>query len=168
MPLVNWIRIFLDVYFLKFMATNDIRKHLIAAEEELRLAFVESLENKYDENLSMLVECLNSVKDVIACTPVIRSTDNINDYYRKKAEYDFNLDTKVGGDLDAMDNVLQFPIGNDLDLTVNIDLSGIDNINIDTSNDTVTFTPEPGVWGSSTPDIITFGDEKKDDKDDPA
>ena len=61
MPLVNWIRIFLDVYFLKFMATNDIRKHLIAAEEELRLAFVESLENKYDENLSMLVECLNSV-----------------------------------------------------------------------------------------------------------
>ena len=150
------------------MATNDIRKHLIAAEEELRLAFVESLENKYDENLSMLVECLNSVKDVIACTPVIRSTDNINDYYRKKAEYDFNLDTKVGGDLDAMDNVLQFPIGNDLDLTGNIDLSGIDNINIDTSNDTVTFTPEPGVWGSSTPDIITFGDEKKDDKDDPA
>ena len=67
-----------------------------------------------------------------------------------------------------MDNVLQFPIGNDLDLTGNIDLSGIDNINIDTSNDTVTFTPEPGVWGSSTPDIITFGDEKKDDKDDPA
>ena len=164
MPLVNWIRIFLDVYFLKFMATNDIRKHLIAAEEELRLAFVESLENKYDENLSMLVECLNSVKDVIACTPVIRSTDNINDYYRKKAEHDF----KLGGDLDAMDNVLQFPIGNDLDLTGNIDLSGIDNINIDTSNDTVTFTPEQGVWGSSTPDIITFGDEKKDDKDDPA
>lgn len=146
------------------MACNDIRKHLIAAEEELRLAFVESLENKYDENLSMLVECLNSVKDVIACTPVIRSTDNINDYYRKKAEHDF----KLGGDLDAMDNVLQFPIGNDLDLTGNIDLSGIDNINIDTSNDTVTFTPEPGVWGSSTPDIITFGDEKKDDKDDPA
>ena len=146
------------------MASNDIRKHLIAAEEELRLAFVESLENKYDENLSMLVECLNSVKDVIACTPVIRSTDNINDYYRKKAEHDF----KLGGDLDAMDNVLQFPIGNDLDLTGNIDLSGIDNINIDTSNDTVTFTPEPGVWGSSTPDIITFGDEKKDDKDDPA
>ena len=146
------------------MATNDIRKHLIAAEEELRLAFVESLENRYDDNLSMLVECLNSVKDVIACTPVIRSTDNINDYYRKKAEHDF----KLGGDLDAMDNVLQFPIGNDLDLTGNIDLSGIDNINIDTSNDTVTFTPEPGVWGSSTPDIITFGDEKKDDKDDPA
>ena len=43
------------------------------------------------------------------------------------------------------------------------------NINITTGEtDTVTFTPEPGVWGSSTPDIITFGDEKKDDKDDPA
>ena len=154
----------------KNMSCNDIRKHLLAAEEELRLAFVESLENRYDDNLSMLVECLNSVKDVIACTPV-RGTDNINDYYRKKAEYDFNLDTKVGGDLDAMDNVLQFPIGNDLDLTGNIDLtgdidlSGIENINIDTSNDTVTFTPEPGVWGD---DIITFGDPKKDDKDDPA
>lgn len=152
---------------LKNMACNDIRKHLIAAEEELRLAFVESLENRYDDNLSMLVECLNSVKDVIACTPV-RGTDNINDYYRKKAEYDFNLDTKVGGDLDAMDNVLQFPIGNDLDLTGNIDLSGIDNINIDTSNDTVTFTPEPGVWGSPMDDIITFGDDNKDGKDDSA
>ncbi len=157
MPLVNWIRIFLDVYFLKLMATNDIRKHLIAAEEELRLAFVESLENKYDDNLSMLVECLNSVKDVIACTPV-RGTDNINDYYRKKAEYDFNLDSniKIGGDLDALDNVINFPTGE-------VDLTG--DINIDTSNDTVTFTPEPGVWGE---DIITFGDEKKDDKDDPA
>ena len=163
MLLVNSIRIFLNLYLVKIMACNDIRKHLIAAEEELRLAFVESLENRYDDNLSMLVECLNSVKDVIACTPV-RGTDNINDYYRKKAEYDFNLDTKVGGDLDAMDNVLQFPIGNDLDLTGNIDLSGIDNINIDTSNDTVTFTPEPGVWGD---DIITFGDNK-DGKDDSA
>ena len=141
------------------MATNDIRKHLIAAEEELRLAFVESLENRYDDNLSMLVECLNSVKDVIACTPV-RGTDNINDYYRKKAEYDFNLEPniKIGGDLDALDNVINFPSGE-------VDLTGIDNINIDTRNDTVTFTPEPGVWGE---DIITFGDEKKDDKDDPA
>jgi len=152
------------------MSCNDIRKHLLAAEEELRLAFVESLENRYDDNLSMLVECLNSVKDVIACTPV-RGTDNINDYYRKKAEYDFNLDTKIGGDLDAMDNLINFPVGNDLDLTGNIDLtgdidlSGIENINIDTSNDTVTFTPEPGVWGD---DMITFGDPKKDDKDDPA
>ena len=67
-----------------------------------------------------------------------------------------------------MDNVLQFPIGNDLDLTGNIDLSGIDNINIDTSNDTVTFTPEPGVWGSPMDDIITFGDDNKDGKDDSA
>ena len=159
MPLVNWIRIFLDVYFLKLMATNDIRKHLIAAEEELRLAFVESLENRYDDNLSMLVECLNSVKDVIACTPV-RGTDNINQYYRNKAEHDFKLDSsiKIGGDLDALDNVISFPTGE-------VDLSGIDNINIDTSNDTVTFTPDPSAWGE---DIITFGDEKKDDKDDPA
>ena len=77
------------------MACNDIRKHLIAAEEELRLAFVESLENKYDENLSMLVECLNSVKDVIACTPVIRSTDNINDYYRTVSYTHLTLPTKA-------------------------------------------------------------------------
>ena len=108
------------------MSCNDIRKHLIAAEEELRLAFVESLENRYDDNLSMLVECLNSVKDVIACTP-IRGTDNINDYYRKKAEYDFNLDTKIGGDLDALDNVINFPTGE-------VDLSGLENIKIDTSS----------------------------------
>ena len=97
---------------------------------------------------------------MIACTP-IRGTDNINDYYRKKAEYDFNLDTKIGGDLDALDNVINFPTGE-------VDLSGLENIKIDTSSadgsSTVTFTPEPGVWGD---DIITFGDTKND-KDDPA
>ena len=141
------------------MACNDIRKHLVAAEEELRMAFVESLENRYDDNLSMLVECLNSVKDVIACTP-IRGTDNINDYYRKKAEHDFSLDTKIGGDLDALDNLINFPTGE-------VDLSGIENINIDTSNNTVTFTPDLSAWGGGE-DIITFGDKKEDDKDDPA
>jgi len=131
------------------MSCNDIRKHLQAAEEELRLAFVESLEQRNDENLSMLVECLNSVKDVLACTPV-RKTDNLNDYYRNKAEWDFNLDSdhlRPGGDLDALDNLIKFP-----DITLN------------TTDPTVTFTPDPGVWGGSSDDIITFGDKKDDDK----
>lgn len=134
------------------MSCNDIRKHLLAAEEELRLAFVESLEQRNDENLSMLVECLNSVKDVLACTPV-RKVDNISDYYRNKAEYDFNLDTKVGGDLDALDNVINFPTP---------DTGVLDDLIINTSDleTNVTFTPEPGVWGTN--DVITFDDDSDD------
>ena len=135
------------------MSCNDIRKHLLAAEEELRLAFVESLEQKNDENLSMLVECLNSVKDVLACTP-IRKVDNISDYYRNKAEHDF----KLGGDLDALDNVISFPTGEPglLDDLITGD------VNIDTSEleNTVTFTPDPSAWGTN--DVITFDDDSDD------
>ena len=136
------------------MSCNDIRKHLLAAEEELRLAFVESLEQKNDENLSMLVECLNSVKDVLACTP-IRKVDNISDYYRNKAEHDF----KLGGDLDALDNVINFPTTN----TGTLDDLITGDVNIDTTDldNNVTFTPDPSAWGTN--DVITF-DEPQDDK----
>ena len=135
------------------MSCNDIRKHLLAAEEELRLAFVESLEQKNDENLSMLVECLNSVKDVLACTP-IRKVDNISDYYRNKAEHDF----KLGGDMDALDNVINFPTTN----TGTLDDLITGDVNIDTSDleNNVTFTPDPSAWGTN--DVITFSDDSDD------
>ena len=135
------------------MSCNDIRKHLLAAEEELRLAFVESLEQKNDENLSMLVECLNSVKDVLACTP-IRKVDNISDYYRNKAEHDF----KLGGDMDALDNVINFPTTN----TGTLDDLITGDVNIDTSDleNNVTFTPDPSAWGTN--DVITFDDDSDD------
>jgi len=139
------------------MSCNDIRKHLLAAEEELRAAFVESLEQKNDENLSMLVECLNSVKDVLACTP-IRKVDNISDYYRNKAEYDFKLDSKSGGDMDALDNVINFPT-NDTGILNDL-ITG--DINIDTTDleNNVTFTPDPAAWGTN--DLITFDDDSDD------
>ncbi len=135
------------------MSCNDIRKHLLAAEEELRLAFVESLEQKNDENLSMLVECLNSVKDVLACTP-IRKVDNISDYYRNKAEHDF----KLGGDMDALDNVINFPTTN----TGTLDDLITGDVNIDTTDldNNVTFTPDPSAWGTN--DVITFDDDSDD------
>ena len=135
------------------MSCNDIRKHLLAAEEELRLAFVESLEQKNDENLSMLVECLNSVKDVLACTP-IRKVDNISDYYRNKAEHDF----KLGGDMDALDNVISFPTTN----TGTLDDLITGDVNIDTTDldNNVTFTPDPSAWGTN--DVITFDDDSDD------
>jgi len=135
------------------MSCNDIRKHLLAAEEELRLAFVESLEQKNDENLSMLVECLNSVKDVLACTP-IRKVDNISDYYRNKVEHDF----KLGGDLDALDNVINFPTTN----TGTLDDLITGDVNIDTTDldNNVTFTPDPSAWGTN--DVITFDDDSDD------
>ena len=138
------------------MSCNDIRKHLLAAEEELRAAFVESLEQKNDENLSMLVECLNSVKDVLACTP-IRKVDNISDYYRNKAEHDF----KLGGDLDALDNVITFPTGETGEPGILDDLITGD-VNIDTSDleNNVTFTPDPSAWGTN--DVITFDDDSDD------
>ena len=139
------------------MSCNDIRKHLLAAEEELRAAFVESLEQKNDENLSMLVECLNSVKDVLACTP-IRKVDNISDYYRNKAEHDF----KLGGDLDALDNVIKFPTPDTGILTHDtgiLDDLITGDINIDSSEyeNNVTFTPDPAAWGTN--DVITFSDD---------
>ena len=70
----------------------SIRKHIEAADDALRLAIIEALENKRDEQLETLFEALSKVKELILTTP-IRSVDNVASYYRNKVEYDFKLDS---------------------------------------------------------------------------
>ena len=99
--MVNWIRIFLNLYFVKDM--DLIRKHLETAEKELREALIKSLHEKNDENLSELVEALSKVKEILMCTP-IRNKDGLSEYYRNKAEHNFKLDSPH-----LSDNVINFP-----------------------------------------------------------
>jgi hypothetical protein len=81
----------------------SIRKHIEAADDALRLAIIEALENKRDEQLETMFEALTKVRELILTTP-IRAVDNTTSYYRNKAEYDFKLDSPF---LD--DTVINFP-----------------------------------------------------------
>jgi len=137
----------------------SIRKHIEAADDALRLAIIEALENKRDEQLETMFEALGKVRELILTTP-IRAVDNVSSYYRNKAEYDFKLDSPF---LD--DKVVTFP-------TV-FGGSGIpggegeDHIHIDTGNvaaDTITFDGNLEDYGYSlNTDVITFpnGDESE-------
>jgi len=124
----------------------SIRKHIEAADDALRLAIIEALENKRDEQLETLFEALSKVKELILTTP-IRGVDNVASYYRNKAEYDFKLDSPY---LD--DTVINFP-------TAVTGAAGEDTIHIDTgigAADTVPFDDYGYTLGK---DVITFGDE---------
>jgi len=114
----------------------SIRKHIEAADDALRLAIIEALENKRDEQLETLFEALSKVKELILTTP-IRGVDNVASYYRNKAEYDFKLDSPY---LD--DTIINFPTGN----------AAADTISFDSLSDDVGYT-------IATDDVITFGDE---------
>ena len=130
----------------------SIRKHIEAADDALRLAIIEALENKRDEQLETMFEALGKVRELILTTP-IRSVDNVTSYYRNKAEYDFKLDSPF---LD--DKVVTFP-------TAYTGAEGEDHIKIETGNvaaDTVTFDGDYGY--SLNTDVITFGDEQKTTK----
>ena len=111
----------------------SIRKHIEAADDALRLAIIEALENKRDEQLETMFEALGKVRELILTTP-IRSVDNTTSYYRNKAEYDFKLDS------DLLHND---PIG----YSLNTDL--IEGINI----------PDMEPPKTIPDDIITFGNE---------
>ena len=127
----------------------SIRKHIEAADDALRLAIIEALEKKRDEQLETLFEALGKVRELILTTP-IRGVDNVASYYRNKAEYDFKLDSAF---LD--DKVVTFP-------TRVPGGEGEDHIHIDTGNvaaDTVTFDGSDYGYSLNT-DVITFGDEQ--------
>ena len=72
----------------------SIRKHIEAADDALRLAIIEAIEKKQDEQLQTLFEALSKVKELILTTP-IRSVDNVTSYYRNNAEYNFKLDSDL-------------------------------------------------------------------------
>jgi len=131
----------------------SIRKHIEAADDALRLAIIEALENKRDEQLETMFEALSKVKELILTTP-IRGVDNVTSYYRNKAEYDFKLDSPF---LD--DTVVTFP--------TNYTGDGEDRIEINTNDfvgaaDTITFDGNLEDYGYSlNSDVITFGDEQE-------
>ena len=89
----------------------SIRKHIEAADDALRLAIIEALENKQDEQLETLFEALSKVKELILTTP-IRFTDNTNEYYKNNAEYNFSLESNINletGGYKIPATVIQFP-----------------------------------------------------------
>ena len=101
----------------------SIKSHLESAEESLRQAIINSLADKKDENLSDLFQALALVKDINSKTFEI-SLGNINlsdvDYSVLNNDpitpFSFNLSSdylsipgkRPGGDMDAMDNVIDF------------------------------------------------------------
>ena len=132
----------------------SIRKHIEAADDALRLAIIEALENKRDEQLETMFEALSKVKELILTTP-IRGVDNVASYYRNKAEYDFKLESPF---LD--DTVVTFP-------TAVPGAAVEDRIEINTNDfvgaaDTITFDGNLEDYGYSlNSDVITFGDEQE-------
>ena len=133
------------------MSCSKIRKHLEAAEEEIRHALTASLENKHEENLTLLVDTLNNVKELLVTTP-IRGTDNTHEYYKKNAEHNFKLESPY---LDS--NVINFPTsipGMDIDTS---------NLSFDFSDSSCTnnasYTVGDGITGNVDFDLLsTDGD----------
>ena len=130
----------------------SIRKHIEAADDALRLAIIEALENKKDEQLETLFEALSKVKELILTTP-IRSVDNIASYYRNKAEYDFKLDSPY-----LSDKVVTFPTA------VPGAGTGEDRIVINTGDVAADTVPFEDYGYSLNSDVITFGDEQETTK----
>ena len=136
------------------MSCGSIRKHIEEADEALRKATIIALEQKQDEQLETLFAALGKVRELILTTP-IRFTDNTSDYYRNNAEYNFNIDATHGGDMDAMDNLLTFPVDPQ-------GTASSDTISFDSS----TFAAGPvNVPGAMGQDHITFSTAEQDDKD---
>ena len=134
----------------------SIRKHIEAADDALRLAIIEALEKKRDEQLETMFEALGKVRELILTTP-IRGVDNVTSYYRNKAEYDFKLDSPF---LD--DKVVTFPTaygGSGIP-----GAAGEDHIKIDTGNvaaETVDFSD----YGYKlNDDVVIFGDKEDTSK----
>ena len=113
----------------------SIKSHLDSAEESLRQAIINSLADKKDENLSDLFQALALVKDInsktfefnpdninidtlLGNTPYMPSgnVDITTVAQTNGTEYTFNLNSEYmsipgkrpGGDMDAMDNVINF------------------------------------------------------------
>ncbi len=126
----------------------SIRKHIEAADDALRLAIIEALEKKRDEQLETMFEALGKVRELILTTP-IRGVDNVTSYYRNKAEYDFKLDSPF---LD--DKVITFP-------TAVPGAAGEDHIKIDTGNVAADTVPFDDYGYSLNQDVVIFGDESE-------
>ena len=111
----------------------SVSTHLDRAESALRKALINALAEGEDHLLKDLFENLSNIMDLTKKSKnIIRFTDNTDDYYYNK-ENDLNFEvldggkSRVGSDLDSLDNILQFP-----------------NISItDFNEDIISFTPDP-------------------------
>ena len=105
----------------------SIRKHIEAADDALRLAIIEALENKRDEQLETMFQALGKVKELILTTP-IRAVDNTTSYYRNKAEYDFKLDSDVLHTSDPIAYSLNTDLIEDIEISTKYQRKDLDNL----------------------------------------
>tara|TARA_B100000927_G_scaffold139179_1_gene112324 strand:+ start:304 stop:678 length:375 start_codon:yes stop_codon:yes gene_type:complete len=111
----------------------SVSTHLDRAESALRKALINALAEGEDHLLKDLFENLSNIMDLTKKSKnIIRFTDNTDDYYYNK-ENDLNFEvldggrSRIGSDLDSLDNILQFP-----------------NISVtDFNEDIISFTPDP-------------------------
>lgn len=91
----------------------SIQSHLDSAEESLRQALIESLNEKEDSNLPKLFELLNAVKDLHQTKFDFSDLDLSSDYLTTLGNININTGSADGAD------VIKFPTGESLS---NIDL----------------------------------------------
>ena len=87
------------------------------AEGLIREALINALAEGEDQYLTDLFNLLNSVRNMNKkVSNTIRYTDNTTQWAKDWSEYNFNLTSdylnRPGGDLDAMDNIINFPDSN--------------------------------------------------------
>ena len=67
--------------------------HLESAENSIRAALVEALENREDTWISELFDALGTIKKVRLGSPV-RFTDSTSEWTAKNSEFNFNLSSE--------------------------------------------------------------------------
>ena len=115
----------------------SVSTHLERAESALRRALINALAEGEDHLLTDLFENLTNIRELNKKSKnVIRFSDKVDEYYHNKdnnlsfdltdsdlGNIDLDFSTRNGSDLDAVDNVIQFP-----------DMF---------SDDIISFTPDP-------------------------
>ena len=105
----------------------SIRKHIQAADDALRLAIIEAIEKKQDEQLQTLFEALSKVRELILTTP-IRAVDNVASFYRNKAEYDFKLDSDYLNSSDPIGYSLNTDLIEGIEIPTKYQRKDLDNL----------------------------------------
>ena len=106
--------------------------HLESAENSIRAALVEALENREDTWISELFDALGTIKKVRLGSPV-----RLVDHTSTEAEFNFNLSSEYMPVAAGPVNIIG-GLGEDV---ISFGTGANDNIKIDTgSNDTITFS----------------------------
>ena len=99
----------------------SIKSHLEKAEDSARQALINAIAEGEDYYLTDIFNLLNDVRELNQKVGnTIRFTDNSSQWESDRLEYNFNLTSdyldRPGGDMDALDNVLDFRKG---DIVIN-------------------------------------------------